>query len=378
MKKLGWLGSLLALFSTVSSLAAQERRVDAAFPARQQLFQQTLATLSPAEALNVYAEVVEKIATLHPDAARATPEKLYLAGLQEFEKSLEKPEFREAYLAKSSLAKRLQFQVRLRTTFRTKLPTTSREARERLYDVMLDAQAFLPWKSATIVAFEFIFGASQCLDPWTHFAATSSLPMLSLPTVTDVAMLPSRDSVGYLHITSFRESTLREVQEAVAQLQTLGMKSLIIDLRGNPGGLLSVAVQVTQLFQAEGTIVSTQGRHADVVNRVYTAPTGAMVYDFPLAVLVDGKTMSAAEVVANAWKEHRRAVLVGTATFGKGLVQSTPLALPSGELIVTIAYLFGPQGQPLNGHGVTPHHLESDATRQLELAGAKMQEAQRR
>ena len=189
-----------------------------------------------------------------------------------------------------------------------------------------------------------------------------------MTTVPEAVLLTGQHGVGYLRLSAFREFTVRDLEEAVARLRGDGLRALILDLRGNPGGLLQVAVAVAQKFQAHGVIATTESRTPEFAGRVFSSDSGAGAWEVPLVVLIDGKTMSAAEVVAAAWKEQQRATLVGTPTYGKGVVQAAPQKLHKGALIVTIAKLFGPLGKPLDGAGVTPHHHEADPARQLDLA----------
>ncbi len=174
-------------------------------------------------------------------------------------------------------------------------------------------------------------------------------------------------AIGYLRVTCFQETTLQELNEALMLLHKAGMKALILDLRGNSGGLFEVAVEVARRFLASGVIVSTQ--HQDPkLNTVYQARNpGALT--LPLVVLVDGETASAAEVLAGALKENKRARLVGQTTYGKGCSQGL-LRLPTqgllklpaeqggrptGGIRITVARFFSPAGYPYTGRGVVPH-----------------------
>jgi carboxyl-terminal processing protease len=153
-----------------------------------------------------------------------------------------------------------------------------------------------------------------------------------------------------------------------------------MDLRGNPGGLFSAAVQVVERFVPEGVIVSTQGQ-LDEFNKVLNAGRKMNVIDLPLIVLVDGGTASAAEILASSFRDHRRATLIGTPTFGKGSIQrilqfQTAEELDehgkpkprTGGIRITLARFFSPNGQAINGAGVTPDLLEPDKMRQLDVA----------
>jgi carboxyl-terminal processing protease len=133
-----------------------------------------------------------------------------------------------------------------------------------------------------------------------------------------------------------------------------GFQSLILDLRGNPGGLVDAAVHVTARFIPAGVVASARGQLRSA-NRTFEAHHAAAVTG-PLVVLIDGQTASAAELVAGALKEHDRATLVGQTTFGKGTIQryARLTSVPAG-LRLTVAKFYSPRGQGYDGTGVTPH-----------------------
>jgi carboxyl-terminal processing protease len=175
--------------------------------------------------------------------------------------------------------------------------------------------------------------------------------------------------IGKLRINCFQESTLQEVKEALAQLQTDGMKVLILDLRGNPGGLFDSAVDVAELFLPEGIIVVPQS-HSHILPEKYKKPIKVRSLNpllVPMAVVIDGDTASSAEVLAGALKENGRATLIGTMTFGKGSIQCVlPLEKPPfdkmpGGIRITVAKLLSPSWQPYNRQGVRPNiHFDAD------------------
>ncbi len=159
-------------------------------------------------------------------------------------------------------------------------------------------------------------------------------------------MLPN--SVGYVGLTGgFQETTASELDEAVAGLRKQGMKSLILDLRGNPGGILEQAVQVVSRFVPAGkTVVSVKGRSSYAMSRQLQSE-GGEVDDFPLVVLINGGSASASEIVAGALQDYGRAVVVGSNSFGKGLVQRIyPLPFGTGLTLTTARY-YTPFGRSL-------------------------------
>ena len=172
-------------------------------------------------------------------------------------------------------------------------------------------------------------------------ARTVKLPE-SLPSVTDWDILP--EGIGYVRLSSFTKTTLTEIDETFAKMRGMGMglKALVLDLRGNPGGLFNVSVQVAERFLPEGIIVSTQGQSS----RTFESHSGMAALDMPLVVLVDGETASAAEVLAGALKENGRAKLVGLPTYGKGTIQTVLQLADAGGVRITLARFFTPLGQP--------------------------------
>jgi carboxyl-terminal processing protease len=164
------------------------------------------------------------------------------------------------------------------------------------------------------------------------------------------------DGIVFFKIDSFNQDTARTLsallQEARDEMGPT-LRGVVLDLRGNPGGLLRQSVEVADVFLANGRIVSTRGRHPDS-HQIYDAETGDQSAGTPLVVLVDGKSASAAEIVASALSDRARAVVIGTSSYGKGTVQ-TVIRLPNdGELTLTWSRLISPNGHVLHGHGVVP------------------------
>lgn len=171
-------------------------------------------------------------------------------------------------------------------------------------------------------------------------------------TVNDAKLLSGTD-IGYFSLSRFSQSSTAEVDQALNSLYTGGMKSLIIDLRGNPGGLLTTCVEISDRFLACGTIVSTKGRLSGD-NMLETA-TYAKTWNVPMVVLVDGDSASASEIFAAAIQENERGVVVGTKSYGKGSVQTHfPLNAIGGDLRLTTALFYSPTGRKMAGQGVTP------------------------
>ena len=153
--------------------------------------------------------------------------------------------------------------------------------------------------------------------------------------------------VGYIRVTQFTEGTVPELKAACQKLLSQGMKGLVLDLRFNGGGSLDAAEQMADMFLSEGLIVSTKGRKSP--EEKYFAHKDGTLPDFPMAILLNESSASASEVFSGALADNKRAVIVGTRSFGKGIVQSV-FRLPSGEgqLKVTEAYYYLPSGRCLH------------------------------
>ena len=155
------------------------------------------------------------------------------------------------------------------------------------------------------------------------------------------------DGIGYIDLKAFSDSTVRELNGAITTLLARGMKTLVLDLRTNPGGLLDQGVKVTDLFLGTGQkIVSMRGRVPEA-NRAFADSAPERWPQLPLLVLVDGRSASAAEIVAGALQDHDRAVIVGTPTYGKGSAQTVYSFGTEGGLKITTARWFTPAGRSI-------------------------------
>ncbi len=161
------------------------------------------------------------------------------------------------------------------------------------------------------------------------------------------------EGIGYVRLISFQERTSRDLQDELKALREKGMRGLVLDLRNNPGGLLTQAVQIADLFLEKGKlIVYTEGRAKS--QNLSFVDQHDNPQDFPMVVLVNKGSASASEIVAGALQDHQRAVVVGTQTFGKGTVQTViPLNDGSGLRLTTAKY-FTPNKRAIDGAGLTP------------------------
>jgi carboxyl-terminal processing protease len=169
---------------------------------------------------------------------------------------------------------------------------------------------------------------------------------VKLPTVRTVFMT-SQPGTGYIGLTGgFAAKTEEELAAAIVKLKQEGMQQLVLDLRGNPGGLLDQAIEVAKIFLPGGQkILEVRGREGRFPNRVFEVPTNNIPETLPLVILINGQTASASEVVAGALQDHDRALIVGENSFGKGLVQSvTRLSYGAGLTLTTQRY-YTPTGR---------------------------------
>lgn len=165
------------------------------------------------------------------------------------------------------------------------------------------------------------------------------------------------DDVGYIRITSFTEQVEENLEKALKKIQSehgKNLKGLVLDLRNNPGGLLDQAIFVSDTFLDKGEIVSTRGRRPEETKRI-NATQGDALNGLPIVVLINEGSASASEIVAGALQDHRRAILMGTKSFGKGSVQ-TIVALPgqNAAMRLTTARYYTPSGRSIQAEGIVP------------------------
>jgi carboxyl-terminal processing protease len=176
---------------------------------------------------------------------------------------------------------------------------------------------------------------------------------VEVPSLEDVKLIDAEHGVAYVRIPAFQKSTARDLETALWELHAKGMRSLVLDLRGNPGGLLTASVEVADKFIADGAIVSTRGR-SEQENFNYRAHRPG-TWRVPLVVLIDGDSASASEIFAAAIKDSGRGVVIGTRSYGKGSVQGIfPLGYAGAGARITTAKFFSPMGHPIANVGVNP------------------------
>jgi carboxyl-terminal processing protease len=185
--------------------------------------------------------------------------------------------------------------------------------------------------------------------------------LLNFTLVRDVIRVQSvksrtlEEGYGYIRLAQFQERSDRDVQKALEKLagEKGGIKGLVLDLRNNPGGLLTQAVRISDLFLDSGLIVYTDGRIEAQKQKYFAQKEGSWM-DFPLVVLVNGGSASASEIVAGALQDHKRAVVLGTKTFGKGSVQTILPLDDNSALRLTTARYFTPKGRSIQATGIVP------------------------
>jgi carboxyl-terminal processing protease len=162
------------------------------------------------------------------------------------------------------------------------------------------------------------------------------------------------EKIGYVRITEFKERTAQEFEDALDKLEKQGMEGLVIDLRGDPGGLLESAVDVAGKFLAKGDlVVSTEGRNPSVKN-LYRVRNNDQHPAYPIAILINAGSASGSEIVAGALQDTKRAVIVGETSFGKGSVQSVMPLRDGSAIRLTTAKYYTPSRKPIHEHGIVP------------------------
>ena len=183
---------------------------------------------------------------------------------------------------------------------------------------------------------------------------------IEVPSVEETRMI--NDSLAYIRLTNFQSKTCSELAKALHELDSKGMKCLVLDLRRNPGGLFNIGIEVASMFIKRGAIVRTQGRERGV-DVPYMAVEEIETWDVPLILLIDEESASASEIVAGAVRDHDRGVLIGRRTYGKGTIQKI-IPVPTGAsrsvrsgIKLTTEKFYSPQGWAYSGVGVMPDRM---------------------
>jgi Peptidase family S41 len=359
---------------------------------RDPAFQARVLAMSQADVLALYAEVLVKVQTHYVDPEKVSTSRLFRQGMDEYLAALSDPNFVSQHLKGADEGAITKFRDNLRKAWSGRDVASPREAVSLVAQIGAASKQLLGLRSYNAVVCEFICGACNCLDEYSAYLSGSQYLTESAgsPQLT-VHIQPEAEGVIYMRITHFQPSTPQEVETALKNLTAMGtVRALILDLRGNTGGLFPAAVKTAEKFLPGGVIVTALGPQDDAT-KVYTSAAGNAATDLPMVVLVDGETASAAEVLAVALRDNQRAKLIGTATFGKGTVQKvvgfttaeeidpeTGKARPRAAVRITLARLIGPRGNPITGVGVIPDHVIPDRSRQYDVALEHARELARR
>ncbi len=192
------------------------------------------------------------------------------------------------------------------------------------------------------------------LDPATGKEQVTTLVRraVKVKSIPIAKIIDRNNGIGYIRMTGFQKNTVEELDAALVKLNREGMKALIWDVRGNPGGLLNSAVEVLDRFIADGVLVSTKGRTTDQ-NSIYEAHAKG-TWNVPLVLLTDGDSASASEIVAGAVRDHHRATIVGRKTYGKWSVQSILPGQADSGFRLTTAKFYAPNGETFGKVGIKP------------------------
>ena len=180
----------------------------------------------------------------------------------------------------------------------------------------------------------------------------------------------TEDNIGYISVSQFENVTAKQFKAAIEELKSEGAKGIIIDIRNNPGGLLTTVISMLKDILPNGLIVYTEDKD---VNRKEYSDNDNEELDMPLAVLVNGNSASASEIFAGAIQDYGKGVIVGTQTFGKGIVQTVKPLTDGSAIKFTIAKYFTPKGQDIHGKGVTPDvvvEYDKDADEDTQISAA--------
>ena len=208
------------------------------------------------------------------------------------------------------------------------------------------------------VGTEVLLGISRNNEP--EFEVVVARAQIELPSVSYTLNQEQDSKVGYIKLDEFSSHAAEQMEKAIADLSKKEASGFILDLRGNPGGLLFSSVEIARMWMEKGAIVSTIDRKGG--NEKFSA-NGKALTDLPLVVLVDGYSASASEILAGALKENHRAKVVGSRTYGKGTVQSVHSLSDGSGLAVTIARYYPPSGIDINQKGIAPD-IKVDLTRE--------------
>ncbi|MGB3615544.1 MAG: S41 family peptidase [Elainellaceae cyanobacterium] len=211
-----------------------------------------------------------------------------------------------------------------------------------------DAAQLIRGEAGTPITLRVARGGQRAMR---EFDVSVTRAILEVPAVTSALRTEQNSQVGYIYLSEFSAHASEQMEQAIQELLEKGADAFVLDLRGNPGGLLQASVEISRMWLDEGAIVQTvdrNGRSEDTyANR--TALT-----DLPLVVLVDDRSASSSEILTGALQDNGRALVLGTQTFGKALVQAVHELQDGSGLAVTVAHYYTPKGTDISERGITP------------------------
>jgi carboxyl-terminal processing protease len=318
-------------------------------------------------------------------------QRLFRQGLDEFLAALADTSFIARHLKGVDETSVAKFRADIERAWAGRDVAAVPEAVKVVATIAAAAKRVLGMRTINPVVCEFICGACNSLDEYSAYLSASQYMSESLgSSQLSVQVTYESENVAVMRIMRFQPSTPLEVETELKKMAMMGVKAVVLDLRGNDGGLFTAAIKTAEQFLPGGIIVTAQGP-SDDANKVYTSTTGNSASDLPMIVLVDNETASAAEVLAVALRDNRRARLIGTATFGKGTVQKvisfttaeemdpeSGKTRPRAAVRITLARLIAPGGQPITGIGVAPDQLVTTPNQQMQAALEQAKELARR
>lgn len=196
-----------------------------------------------------------------------------------------------------------------------------------------------------------------------EFEVTLTRARIALPAVTYTLQQEGSSKIGYIRLKEFSSHAAEQMKNAIQNLQQQNVDGFVLDLRGNPGGLLYASIDIAKMWLSEGEIVRTVNRNGSGEDFV---AKGKALTNLPLAVLVDNNSASASEILAGALQDNGRATIIGGQTFGKALVQSVHKLSDGSGLAVTIAHYYTPNGTDISHKGITPDiQVDMNSAQQL-------------
>lgn len=189
---------------------------------------------------------------------------------------------------------------------------------------------------------------------------------IEVPTVRYTLRKEGNRQVGYIRLREFSAHAAEQMERAIRKLNASNVDGFVLDLRGNPGGLLNASIEIARMWLDEGSIVRTEDRKG---GSELTKANSTALTNRPLVVLVDGNSASASEILTGALKDNKRATVIGSKTFGKALVQSVHELADGSGVAITIAHYYTPKGTDINKKGITPDiEIDLTASQQRQLA----------